>query len=183
MSDYGKYPYLWIPEEDAADVPLEHPGWEEVPDVRHEDHGLALLRGLRRISAFFMRLHRDGTVPYGDSLTFKLILQKHADISRRRGFIEDLGIKVNAMRDSSRAVVTASQYAFELLVLQVRRYRYTGSEPDFRYIAGFAPFTARDKQSESLRWFQREHPDAESLDAGIMMLPKLPPPQTVRKLA
>lgn len=183
MSDYGKYHYLWIPEDDAADVPLEPPVREEVPYVRHEEHGLVLLQGLRRISAFFMRLHRDGTVLYGDSLTFKLILQKNAGISRRRGFIEDLGMKVHAMRDSVHAVVTASQDAFERLVLQVRRYRDTGSEPDFRYIAGFAPFTARDKQSESLRGFQREHQDAESLDAGIMMLPKLPPEQTAEYTA
>ena len=173
MSDAGGYPYFWIPEEDTADVPLEPPVREDVPYVRHEEHGLVLLHGLRRISAFFMRLHRDGTVPYGDSLTFKLILQKNAGISRRRGFIEDLGMKVHAIRDSVHAVVTASQDAFERLVLQVRRYRDTGSEPDFRYIAGFASFTARDKQSESLRRLQREHPDAESLDAGIMLLPKL----------
>ena len=42
MSDSEKYPYLWIPEEDISDVPLERPVSEDLPDVRHEEHGLAL---------------------------------------------------------------------------------------------------------------------------------------------
>lgn len=177
MTGDRKYPYFWIPEEDVTDVPLGPPVSEYWPDVRHDGHGMVLSRGLRRIRAHFLRLHRDGTVPYDDQLTFKLILQKHVEISRLRGFIEEEGMRVNAMRDSLHAVVTASQEAFERLVLQVQRYQYTGSEPDLRYIAGFSPFTARGKQAESLRMFLREHSDADFVDAGIMMLPKLTPDQ------
>ena len=173
MSDYGEYHYLWIPEEDVADVPLEPSGSENMPEVQHEEHGRVLSQGLLRVMMFFMKLHWDGTVPYGDSLTFKLRLQKHADISRRRGFIEDLGMKVNAMHDSGLEVVTASHEAFQRLAISVFRYREHGAEHDFRYIAGFAPFTARDKQSESLCVFLKEHPEEKSLDVSIMMLPKL----------
>lgn len=173
MSDSEKYPYLWIPEEDISDVPLERSVSEDTPEVQHEEHGLALLRGLLRVSRFFARLHRDGTVSYGESLTFKLILQKHVAISRHRGFLEDLGIKVNAMHDSVHAVVTVSQESFERLNRSVFRYRERGDEHDFRYIASFAPITARDKLAESLRVFLKEHPEEKSLDVGIMMLPRL----------
>jgi len=174
MPDSEKYPCLWIPDEDVADVPLEETSdGDDIPEVQHEEHGLALLHGLQRVRQFFTRLHWDRTVQYGYSLTFKLILQKHVDISRHRGFLEDLGMKVNAMRDSEHAVVTVSQEAFERLNRSVLRYRERGYEHDFRYIASFAPFTARDKLAESLRVFLKEHPEGKSLDAGVMMLPKL----------
>lgn len=173
MSDSEKYPYLWIPEEDISDVPLERSVSEDSPEVQHEEHGLALLRGLLRVRRFFAKLHRDGTAPSVDSLTFKLILQKHVAISRHRGFIADLGLEVNAMHDSLHAIVTASQESFERLNRSVHTYWKWGDEHDFRYIASFAPFTARDKLAESLRVFQKEYPEEKCLDVGIMMLPRL----------
>lgn len=173
MPDSAKHPHLWIPEEEITDVSKKPQGRSNKYDVSYSEHGQVLSQGLQDVLAFFAKLQKSETVSKEDFLTFKVILQDQEDLADQRKFLEDEGMKINAVKDHNHAVVTAPRDVFDNLRDRVHRYRDKGIKQDFQYIVGFEPFTAEDKQAASLLRYFKEHPEALTVDVDMMIMPDL----------
>lgn len=168
--------HLWIPDQDITELSKEPMGRSKEHNVSHEEHGEALVQGLRSVVSFFKEL-RHGETFADDLLTFRVILQDGEDFAGRRRFIQDEGMSINAVKDRIHAVVTAHQESFDSLCSRVLRYRDNGIKRDFGAVAGFEPFTAEDKQAPALLRYFMEHPDEHNVDVSIMLMPNLTPEQ------
>lgn len=174
MSEANK-PHLWIPEEEVTDIPKEPTGRSNKYDIQYNEHGAKLSKGLQEVLSFFQRLQQSESITEDDLITFKVILQDKEDFAEKKKFIEDEGLKINAVKNKNTAVVSAPRDAFSNLQGRVDRYRDKGIKKDFQYIAGFEPFTAEDKQAASLLEYFKEHPDALAVDVQVMILPEVGP--------
>ena len=102
-------------------------------------------------------------------------MQDAEDFASQKDFIENEGLRINAVKDSCHAVVTAPKDVFDNLQRRVFRYRDKGIKKDFQYIQRFEPFRAEDKTSSSIVRFFNENPDAKFVDVQMMLLPDMAP--------
>lgn len=167
--------HLWIPEQEITDVSKAPTGRDKNYNVTPSEHGMKLSQGLQEILNIFERFKASDSLSEDDIVSFKVILQEGEDFASRRGFIEDEGMKINAVKDKNHAIVTAHRDTFGNLQQRVGRYRDEGRKKDFQYIAGFEPFRGIDKQAASLIRFFKDNPDELVVDVQMMLLPELTP--------
>ena len=165
--------HLWIPESEIQDVPKTPTSRSHDYGVSHLSHGGKLSQGLQDIIDIFDKVQAGSSLQDEDLITFKIILQENEDIAAQKQFIEDEGLKINAVKDRRRAVVSAPKDIFGNLQQRINRYRDHGIKKDFQYIEGFEPFRGEDKQSSSLIRYYRENPTALTVDIQMMLLPEM----------
>ena len=165
--------HLWIPESEIQDVSKTPTSRPHDYGVSHQFHGGKLSQGLQDIIDIFDKVHTGSSLRDEDLITFKIILQENEDISAQKQLIEDEGLKINAVKDRRRAVVSAPKDVFGNLQQRINRYRDHGIKKDFQYIEGFEPFRGEDKQSASLIRYYRENPTALTVDIQMMLLPEM----------
>ncbi|MEL7659141.1 MAG: S8 family serine peptidase, partial [Bacillota bacterium] len=88
-------------------------------------------------------------------------------------FIENEGMKINAVKDSRHAIVTSSKSMFERLKGRVGSYRDQNKLKGFQYIEGFEFYSAEEKQASSLRHYLEQQTDALTIDIQMMFIPHL----------
>ena len=165
--------HLWIPESEVQDVTKTPTSRAHDYGVSHVSHGGKLSQGLQNIIDIFDKVQAGSSLQDEDLITFKIILQENEDMSAQKQFIEDEGLRINAVKDKRRAVVSAPKDVFGNLQQRINRYRDQGIKKDFQYIEGFEPFRGEDKQSSSLVRYYRENPDAVTVDIQMMLLPEM----------
>jgi len=165
--------HLWIPESEVQDVSKTPTSRAHDYGVSHVSHGSKLSQGLQNIIDIFDKVQAGSSLQDEDLITFKIILQENEDMSAQKQFIEDEGLRINAVKDKRRAVVSAPKDVFGNLQQRINRYRDQGIKKDFQYIEGFEPFRGEDKQSSSLVRYYRENPDALTVDIQMMLLPEM----------
>ena len=167
--------HLWIPEQEIDNVNKTPTGRSNQYNLNHDIHGQKLSKGLQEVVDFFEHLKSSNLLDDQDLITFKVILQDKEDIAIQKGFIENQGLKINGVKDSTHAIVSTSKDIFDNLQNRVNRYKNNGSIKDFQYINGFEPFTYKDKKASSILRYVKANPDSVSIDVQIMLLPDMTP--------
>lgn len=174
MADDARF-HLWIPEQEIDNVDKTPTGRSNQYDLQHGDHGQKLSQGLQSVVDFFQKLKMSDSLDEQDLITFKVILKEKEDFASQKDFIESEGLTINAVKDSTHAIVSAPRDVFGNLQGRVTRYKDRGTKKDFQYIQGFEPFTAEDKKAASILRYVKENPDAVSVDVQVMLLPDMTP--------
>ncbi|MBR4751812.1 MAG: S8 family peptidase [Thermoguttaceae bacterium] len=167
--------HLWIPEGEIDNVEKSPKGRSKEYGLAHSEHGQKLSQGLQDVMDFYRQLLTSDFLDEQDLVTFKVVLQDDEDFAVKKDFVENEGLTINAVKDSSHAVVSASHDVFGNLQGRVARYRDKGTVKDFQYIHSFEPFTEADKKATSVLHFHRDNPDAVAIDVQIMLLPHMSP--------
>lgn len=175
MADNEQKLHLWIPEQEITDVDKKPTGRGNDYGVDHTVHGKGLSEGLQSILEMFQHLQAGDSLSGEDLITFQVILQEKEDFANTKKFIEDEGLKINAVRDKRHAIVSAPKDVFGNLRQRVDRYRNYGTKKDFQLIEGFAPFTKDEKKATALVKYYQEHPEELTLDVQMMLLPEMEP--------
>jgi hypothetical protein len=180
MPEQDNKSHLWIPEQEIANVSKKPTSRPNDYGLNHSVHGNTLSQGLQEIMEFFQRLQSGGSFTDDDLVTFQVVLQDKEDFSAQKKFIEDEGLRINAVKDKHRAVVSAPKDVFGNLQRRVGKYRDNGTKKDFQYIADFEPFRATDKQAASLLRYYQENPQELTIDIQMMLLPEMAPEEQER---
>ncbi len=167
--------HLWIPEQEIDNVDKTPQSRSNQYDLQHDEHGQKLSQGLQSVVDYFRRLQASDSIDEQDLITFKVILQDKEDFSAQKDFIEKEGLKINAVKDKTHAIVSAPRDVFGNLQGRVNRYKEKGTKKDFQYIQGFEPYTAEDKKAVSILNYIKENPDAITVDIQLMLLPDMSP--------
>lgn len=167
--------HLWIPEQEIDNVDKNPTGRSNQYNVQYRDHGNKLSMGLQKIVDFFQQLQSSDSLDEQNLLTFKVILQDKEDFAIQKDFIENEGLKINAVKERTRAIVSASREVFGNLQKRVTKYKNNGIKKDFQYIQDFEPFTAEDKKAASILQYGKDTHNAASVDVQIMLLPDMDP--------
>ena len=175
MADMVNRFHLWIPETEIDNVDKSPTGRSNQYDLQYSEHGKKLSQGLQNVVDFFQRLQSSDSLDEQDLITFKIILQDKEDFASQKDFIENEGLTINAVKDSTHAIVSAPRDVFGNLQGRVTRYKDKGTKKDFQYIQRFEPFTGEDKKATSILRYVKENPDAVSVDVQVMLLPDLAP--------
>ena len=165
--------HLWIPESEIQDIPKTPTSRSHDYGVNHTFHGSKLSQGLQNIIDIFDKVQAGSSLRDEDLITFKIVLQENEDISAQKQLIEEEGLKINAVKDKRRAIVSAPKDVFGNLQKRINRYRDHGIKKNFQYIEEFEPFRGEDKQSSSLIKYYRDNPTALTVDIQMMLLPEL----------
>lgn len=167
--------HLWIPEQEIDNVDKTPTSRSNQYDVQYGNHGKKLSQGLQDVVDFFRHLQSSNLLDEQDLITFRVILQDKEDFAFQKDFIENEGLKINAVKDRTHAIVSAPRDVFGNLQGRVTRYKNNGIKKDFQYIQGFEPFTAEDKKAASILRYVKENPEAVSVDVQVMLLPDMTP--------
>lgn len=173
MGDEKNKLHLWIPEQEITDIDKKPTGRGNDYGVDYAVHGKGLSDGLKNVLDIFQKLKAGDSLCDEDIITFQVILQEKEDIANTKKFIEDEGLKINAVRDKRHAIVSAPKDVFGTLRQRVDRYRDEGTKKDFQLIEGFVPFTGAEKKAGTLVRYFQEHPDELSVDVQMMLLPEM----------
>ncbi|MBR0599776.1 S8 family peptidase [Sinanaerobacter chloroacetimidivorans] len=172
MNDQDKF-HLWIPSGEVTKVLKKPTSRNKNYGLNPAEHGSKLSKGLQDILDIFNKLKAGDSLHDEDIMTFKVVLQDGEDFSNRKKLMEDEGLKINAVKDSRHAIVSAKKDVFDRLQGRIGRYRDRGTVKDFQYIDDFEPFSSRDKQSASLIRYFQENKDQIAVDVQMMLLPNL----------
>jgi hypothetical protein len=165
--------HLWIPEQEVEHIQKIPRGRDNQYGLDSKEHGNKLSAGLKEIMDLFQRFKAGDSLCDEDMMVFKVALQEKEDFFVKRKFIEDEGMKINAVKDKTHAIVSVPLDVFGILQGRVKRYKDQGIKKDFQYISGFEPVRVLDKQSASLIKYYTENPDQLTVDIQIMLLPAL----------
>lgn len=173
MSNEDNKQHLWIPFEEVEQVPKKPMNITEDRDVHHTEHGSKLSQGLLEIMSAYDKLKSGDSLSDEDIMVFKLVLPEGETIAGQQKFIENEGMKINAVKDSRHAIVTSSKSMFERLKGRVGSYRDQNKLKGFQYIEGFEFYSAEEKQASSLRHYLEQQTDALTIDIQMMFIPHL----------
>jgi hypothetical protein len=115
--------HLWIPEQEIDNVDKTPQSRSNQYDLQHDEHGQKLSQGLQSVVDYFRRLQASDSIDEQDLITFKVILQDKEDFSAQKDFIEKEGLKINAVKDKTHAIVSAPRDVFGAVSREVRNFR------------------------------------------------------------
>ncbi|MBR5757277.1 MAG: hypothetical protein IKX88_01620, partial [Thermoguttaceae bacterium] len=104
--------HLWIPEGEIDNVEKSPKGRSKEYGLAHSEHGQKLSQGLQDVMDFYRQLLTSDFLDEQDLVTFKVVLQDDEDFAVKKDFVENEGLTINAVKDSSHAVVSASHDVF-----------------------------------------------------------------------
>lgn len=173
MSNEEKKQHLWIPFEEVEEVTKKPMRITEDKGLDHAEHGTKLSQGLIEIMTAYDKLQSGNSLSEEDIIVFKLILPEGETVAGQQKFIEDEGMKINAVKDSRHAIVTSSKSMFERLSGRVGTYKDQNKLKGYQNIEGFAIYTAEEKQASSLKRYLEQQKDALTIDIQMMFIPHL----------
>lgn len=173
MSNENNKEHLWIPLEEVEQVPKKPIKITEDRGLNHAEHGSKLSQGLMEIMSAYDKLTSGDSLSDEDIMVFKLVLPEGETVAGQQKFIEDEGMKINAVKDSRHAIVTSSKSMFERLNGRVGSYKEQNKLKGFQYVEGFEIYSAEEKQAASLRRFLEQQKDALTIDIQMMFIPHL----------
>lgn len=165
--------HLWIPAEEVVDIPKKPTGRNKDRNISFETHGSKLSQGLQDVLLAFEKLRAGDSLNEEDVMIFKVLLPVGEDIVNRREFLEEEGLKINAVKDSTHAIVSARKNVFDTLQGRIGRYRQSGTVKNFQHIDGFEPYYGFEKQTASLRRYIEETQQDILVDVQMMLMPHL----------
>ncbi|PKM78972.1 MAG: hypothetical protein CVU88_08205, partial [Firmicutes bacterium HGW-Firmicutes-13] len=167
--------HLWIPAEEVTDINKKPTSRNKDRDISFESHGAKLSQGLQEVLSVFEKLRAGDSLSEEDVMIFKVILPEGDDIANRKKFLEDEGLKINVVKDSTHAIVSARKDVFDSLQGRIGRYRQKGTVKNFQHIDGFEPYHGIEKQTASLRRYLEQIQEDISVDVQMMLMPHLAP--------
>lgn len=168
MKETERRPHLWIPEGEILEVRKNPVGRGRDYNLEHASHGEFLSRGLESVSDYIRRSGREDSLRDEDLIPFEIVLQEKEEISSLRKFLETQGLRLNAVIDSTHAVVSSSFGGFRKLEGRVGEYRGKGRRKNFQLIREFNPFRGDRKTT------LRAEDGTPSFDIEFELLPGLP---------
>lgn len=173
MSNEDKKQHLWIPSEEVEQVTKKPMKITEDKGLDHTEHGTRLSQGLMDIMSAYDKLKSGDSLSEEDIMVFKLVLPEGETVAGQQKFIEDEGMKINAVKDSRHAIVTSSKSMFERLSGRVGTYKDQNKLKGYQNIEGFEIYTAEEKQASSLKRYLEQQKDALTIDIQMMFIPHL----------
>ena len=173
MSNEDKKQHLWIPFEEVEQITKKPMRVTEDKGLDHAEHGTKLSQGLMEIMSAYDKLKAGDSLGEEDIMVFKLVLPEGETVAGQQKFIEDEGMKINAVKDSRHAIVTSSKSMFERLSRRVGTYKDQNRLKGYQNIEGFEIYTAKEKQASSLKRYIEQQKDALSIDIQMMFIPHL----------
>ena len=173
MNSNEKKYHLWIPQEEIEEFEKKPMAITEDRGLDYSEHGDKLSQGLQNVLTAYSHLQSD-SLSEEDILVFKLVLPDGEDIYSKREMVEKEGLKINAVKDKTHAIVTANRSMFKRLQDRVGTYKGYGSLKHFQYVEDFEPYTGKEKQATSLKKYLDEEKEAIAVDVQMMFIPNLP---------
>lgn len=173
MSNENQKQHLWIPFEEVNEVAKKPMKIPEDRGIDNTQHGAKLSQGLMEIMSAYDKLKKGDSLSESDIMVFKLVLPEGETIAGQQKFIEDEGMKINAVKDSRHAIVTANKSMFERLRRRVDTYKEHNRLKEFQYIEGFEIYSADEKQASSLKRYLDQKKDELTIDVQMMFIPHL----------
>ncbi|WP_425805186.1 S8 family peptidase [Desulfitobacterium sp. Sab5] len=173
MSNEDQKQHLWIPFEEVEEVPKKPMNIPEDRGLDHTEHGSKLSQGLMEIMSAYDKLKSGDSLSEEDIMVFKLVLPEGETVAGQQKFIENEGMKINAVKDSRHAIVTSSKSMFQRLRGRVGTYKDQDKLKGYQYIEGFELYSAEEKQATSLKHYLEQQKDVLTIDIQMMFIPHL----------
>lgn len=173
MDNDNQKQHLWIPFEEVQEIPKKPMKITEERGIDHSEHGSKLSQGLLDIMSAYEKFKAGDSLSDEDIMVFKLVLPEGETVAGQQKFIEDEGMKINAVKDSRHAIVTSSKSMFDRLRGRVGTYKDQNKLKGYQYIEGFERYTGDEKQASSLKRYLDQHKEDFSIDIQMMFIPHL----------
>ncbi|OXS25334.1 MAG: hypothetical protein BI182_14225, partial [Acetobacterium sp. MES1] len=173
MSNDNQKQHLWIPSEEVQEVTKKPMKIPEDRGLDHNEHGSKLSQGLIEIMSAYDKLKSGDSLSGEDIMVFKLVLPEGETVAGQQKFIEDEGMKINAVKDSRHAIVTSSKSMFDRLSGRVGTYKDQNKLRGYQYIESFELYSAQEKQAASLKRYLECQKDELTIDIQLMFIPHL----------
>ena len=166
--------HLWIPDEEIKRIDKTLTARSTQRNVSFVEHGSKLSYGLQVIKQTLDAVVQDNSLTDTDLLVFSVELPEGEKIQDKKEFFDANGLRVRAVKNVRRAVVTATNSQFQSLKRRVAAYTNNGSGKSyFDYVEDFKPFIGAEKDSSELRKMLNAQKLPTTLDVQLMLVPNL----------
>ncbi|MGZ0050117.1 S8 family peptidase [Brevibacillus gelatini] len=166
-------PHFWIPDTEVEAVDYDPTSRPTPLDINHSEHGYTLSQGINSVA----RHHAKNKTPISDDvIIFKMELRDGEKIDARGDYEKiflNNRIKVNSIRESNVAVVSATPRDFGNLTAKLQEYiKRDGRSYDFfQYVKSISELNHVEKQTQELIEVKKQ--DNEKIDLQIVLVPNL----------
>lgn len=172
--NHDNRPHFWIPDEEVQRVIKEPRGRTAQRDVIHAEHGAKLSKSLQLVKQSMDAVREDDSLSDAGLYVFKVELPEGEKVQASAELFSRNGMRVNAVKDERRAVVSTTKQQFQILKNRVDKYTANGANKTyFDHIEDIVPYLGPEKNSSELR--KRVYIDRapETVDIQLMLIPNL----------
>ena len=166
--------HLWIPDEEVQRIDKTLTARPTQRNVSFSEHGSKLSYGLQVIKQTLDTVTQDNSLADADMLLFSVELPEGEKIQDKKEFFDANGMRVRAVKNTRRAIVTSTNSQFQALKRRVDLYARNGTgKSHFDHVEDFKPFIGVEKDSNELRNTLSAQEPPLTLDVQLMLVPNL----------
>jgi len=166
--------HLWIPDEEAHRITKDLTARPKQRNISFSDHGSKLSHSLRQIKGDIEKMGANNSLVDSGIIVFDVELPKGEKVQDKEDMFASNGMKINAVRDMSNAIVTITPLQYQKLNEKIDNYTKNGAyRTSFESVESFRPYSGRIKDSASIkRNIAMEKPPV-TIDIQLMLIPNL----------
>lgn len=175
MAQDNEKPHFWIPDKEVQRLEKVPTGRTRPRDVPFREHGNKLSQGLDLVKRRLDAVGEDDSLKDAGLYVFKVELPEGEKVQSKLSVFSQNGMKVNAVKDDRRAIVSTTKQQFAILANRVHAYAQKGVlKTHFDYVEEFQPYEGTEKNSNYINksLYLMERPP-EYIDVQIMFVPQL----------
>jgi hypothetical protein len=166
--------HLWIPDEEAHRISKDLTARTKPKNISHREHGSKLSHSLQQIKTDIEKLGDDNSLSDSGIIVFDVELPNGERVQDKEDMFASNGIKINAVRDVSNAIVTITPSQYQKLGERIDDYTKNGSyRTSFESVESFQPYSGNIKDSNAIKKNIVMEKPPVTLDIQLMLVPNL----------
>jgi hypothetical protein len=166
--------HLWIPDEEAHRITKDLTARPKQRSVSYREHGSKLSHSLRQIKGDIEKIGVNNSLVDSGIIVFDVELPKGDRVQDKEDMFASNGMKINAVRDMSNAIVTITPSQYQKLSERVDSYARNGAyRTSFENVESFKPYTGRIKDSNAIKKNVEMEKPPVTIDIQLMLIPNL----------
>lgn len=166
--------HLWIPDEEAHKITKDLTARSKQRNISYTEHGSKLSHSLQQIKGDIEKMGINNSLVDSGIIVFDVELPKGEKVQDKEDMFVSNGMKINAVRDVSNAIVTITPSQYKKLNERIDSYTKNGAyRTSFENVESFKPYSGKIKDSTSIkRNIEMEKPPV-TIDIQLMLIPNL----------
>jgi subtilisin family serine protease len=166
--------HLWIPDEETHRITKDLTARPKQRNISYREHGSKLSHSLQQIKGDIEKMGANNSLMDSGIIVFDVELPKGDRVQDKEEMFASNGMKINAVRDVSNAIVTINPFQYQKLNERIDNYTKNGAyRTSFESVESFKPYSGNIKDSNGIKKSVAMEKPPVTIDVQLMLIPNL----------